>query len=157
MGNEGRSQPVGDKGSQSVNVTRILRGMALFVVLCATLVAVGCSPRAKAAAPPPSVIGLWEMASAKGKAASLSQIGFGSDGTFKHMGHNALGRPVTFQGIYRLGGSEQGPVIELTYDDFPDRPTRWFFRIDGNDLRVAVVAQDLNTENALEFTRAQEQ
>lgn len=132
--------------------------MLAVVLLGAAVLMTGCAARvSKAAAPPPSVVGLWTIESAKGKAASLSEIGFDGNGTFKHMGHNALGKPVTFQGVYQVGGSDQGPVIRLTYDDFPDQPTRWYFRLDGSGLVVAENAADLDTERALEFERAQEQ
>lgn len=137
-----------------MKLTRIVRALLVCAAVFAALGAAGCGPKAKAAAPAPDVTGLWEMESAKGKAASLSEIGFGGDGTFKHMGHNALGMPVTFQGVYRVGESEEGPVIQLTYDDFPDRPTQWYFRLGGDELRVSVLPEDLDTENALLFERA---
>lgn len=157
MWREGECARGDEGGRKDVIATRTRRGVAAWVILCAALVVVGCSPPAKGAAPAPDVVGQWEIGSAMGKAASVSEIGFAGDGTFKHAGHDALGKPVTFQGVYAVGESEQGPVIQLTYDDFPERPTRWFFRVDGDELRVAPMPEDLDTENALEFERAQQQ
>ena len=48
-------------------------------------------------------------------------------------------------------------MIRLTYDDFPDKPTTWFFRLAGDTLTVAPSAADLGTEAAIVFTRAQQQ
>ena len=94
---------------------------------------------------------------AKGQPASLSEIGFAEDGTFRHSGSNALGLPVNFGGTYQLGSSAEGQVIRLIYADFPDRPTTWFFRLQGDRLTVAPSAEQLGTEEALVLKRAQQQ
>jgi len=56
-----------------------------------------------------------------------------------------------------VGSSAEGAVIRLTYDDFPDKPTTWFFKLDGDTLTVAPSRDDLQTEAALVFKRVQEQ
>jgi hypothetical protein len=128
------------------------------LLLLAALIAVGCGPRQpQAPVSTGSIVGLWTNAAAKGQAASLSEIGFGEDGSFRHSGDNALGFPVNFGGSYQLGSSAQDSVIRLTYDDFPDKPTVWFFRLKGDTLTVAPLAEDLETERAIVFRRAQQQ
>ncbi len=128
------------------------------LLLCAALAVTGCTSRR---APGPdatqSIVGLWKIEAAKGRPASLSEIGFGADGSFRHSGNNALGLPVNFGGRYEIGGSAKESVIRLTYDDFPDKPTTWFFRLAGDTLTVAPSAADLGTEAAIVFTRAQQQ
>jgi hypothetical protein len=138
-------------------VTR--RGITLVVMLlCAALAVTGCaSRRSQGSDVTPSIVGLWKIEAAKGRPASLSEIGFGADGAFRHSGNNALGLPVNFGGRYEVGGSAKDSVIRLTYDDFPDRPTTWFFRLEADTLTVAPSAADLATEDAIVFTRAQQQ
>jgi hypothetical protein len=127
-------------------------------LLCAALSVTGCASRRS---PGPdvtqSIVGLWKIEAAKGRPARLSEIGFGADGAFRHSGNNALGLPVNFGGRYEVGGSARDSVIRLTYDDFPDKPTTWFFRLEGDTLTVAPSAADLGTEAAIVFRRAQQQ
>jgi hypothetical protein len=87
----------------------------------------------------------------------LSDIGFGQDGSFRHSGSNALGRPVNFGGRYQVGTSAVNSVIRLVYDDFPDKPTVWFFRLNGDTLTVAPSVADLDSETAIVFKRATQQ
>jgi hypothetical protein len=56
-----------------------------------------------------------------------------------------------------VGSSPQGSAVRLTYDDFPDRPEVWYFRVKGNTLTVAPTPAELDTDAALVFTRAQQQ
>ena len=135
------------------------RGILLGVtLLCLALFVGGCVARqAPAPASTESVIGLWTNTAAKGQAASLSQIGFADNGSFRHSGNNALGLPVNFGGNYQVGSSEQGPVMRLTYDDFPQQPTVWYFRLNGDTLTVAPLAADLETEAAIVFQREKQQ
>ena len=76
------------------------------MLLCAALAVTGCAHRR---APGPdatqSIVGLWKIEAAKGRPASLSEIGFGADGSFRHSGNNALGLPVNFGGRYEVGDS----------------------------------------------------
>ncbi|MEI7813528.1 MAG: hypothetical protein WCJ13_01885 [Coriobacteriia bacterium] len=137
------------------------RGTLLGVTLLVMALLVGGCVARQSPAPAPvstgSVIGLWTNAAAKGQAASLSQIGFAEDGAFRHSGNNALGLPVNFGGSYQVGSSDQGPVMRLTYDDFPQQPTVWYFRLNGETLTVAPLAADLETEAAIVFQREKQQ
>jgi hypothetical protein len=88
-----------------------------------------------------------------GKAASLSELTLAQDGTFTYGGRNAHGVPVTFSGRYDMGTEQRGPWIRLTYSDFPDRPTVWFYRLAPDTLTVSAVRGDLSNGTALVFTR----
>ena len=142
-----------------MNVATIRRDVVLgAVLLCIVLIVAGCGPREpRAAASTQSVVGLWTNAAAKGRPASLSEIGFAEDGAFRHSGNNALGLPVNFGGRYQVGNMGEGSIIRLTYDDFPDNPTVWYFRLDEDTLSVAPLAADLGTEAAIVFRRARQQ
>jgi hypothetical protein len=134
---------------------RLLLGVGL---LCVALAFTGCaSRRSPGRDATQSIVRLWRTEAANGRAAGLSEIGFGADGAFTHSGNNALGLPVNFGGRYEVGRSAKDSVIRLTYDDFPDKPTTWFFRLDGDTLTVAPSAADLGTEVAIVFRRAQQQ
>jgi hypothetical protein len=127
-------------------------------VLCAALLLAGCTTRAKTEpVSSQSVVGLWVNAAVKGQPASLSELGLSEDGSFRHSGSNALGLPVTFGGRYEVGNSGEGSVVRLTYDDFPDKPTTWYFRLDGDKLTLAPSVADLDTESAVVLTREQQQ
>ncbi len=132
--------------------------MIAVALLCAGVVLGGCrSRRPEAAASAQDIVGLWTNVAAKGQPATLFEIGFDRDGAFRHAGSNALGRRVNFGGRYEVGSSAEGPFIRLTYDDYPDKPTTWFFRLEGDRLTVAPDSAALGTEAALVFKREQEQ
>jgi hypothetical protein len=128
------------------------------VLLSVVLLVGGCTaPKRQEPVPTQSVVGLWTNAASKGQAASLSDLGFEDDGSFRHSGSNALGLPVTFGGRYVVGNSGEGSVVRLTYDDFPDKPTTWYFRLDGEALTLAPSVADLDSEAAVVLTREQQQ
>jgi len=137
---------------------RRLRIAISSLLVCVVLACSGCGSREpKPQAPTQSVVGLWTNAAAKGQPASLSEIGFGEDGTFRHSGNNALGMPVNFAGRYQVVTSTQGSVIRLIYDDFPDKPTALYFLLEGDTLTVAPRVEDLATEAATIYQRAGQQ
>jgi hypothetical protein len=109
------------------------------------------------AAPAASVVGLWSVPYAKDREATLAEIGFGADGSFRHSGTNALGLPVNFQGRYVVGDSPQTPAIQLVYDDFPDKPVIWYYRLDKAGLTVAEDPSLLDSANAIHFQRVAQQ
>jgi hypothetical protein len=128
------------------------------LLICAVLLLCGCSSKKKSEpVSAQSVVGLWVNAAAKGQPASLSELGFSEDGSFRHSGSNALGLPVTFGGRYEVGTSGEGSVVRLTYDDFPGKPTTWYFELDGNTLTLAPSVADLRTETAVVLTRERQQ
>ena len=144
--------------SASAPRAAFLAALLCAALLCTALAASGCgSPAQQAAAPTQSVVGLWTNAATKGQPASLSEIVFAADGSFRHSGNNALGLPVNFSGRYQVGSSAQGTAVRLVYDDFPDKPTEWFFRLDGDTLTLAPRAADFETEAAIVFRRASQQ
>ena len=119
---------------------------ALMALLVLTLAA--CSAKAK-----PSVVGTWHAADTAGKSGSLSDLTLSANGHFFYAGKNALGGPVRFGGTYRLGEQNGAPWIGLVYDDYPGRPTVWFYKLDETHLSVSTVQGNLTNGSALTFTR----
>ena len=127
-----------------------MRKRALLVVLAAIAVmAVACT----SPAPKPSLEGSWVVQDTAGKPGTLSDLTLAADGTFTYAGLNALGSPVRFAGSYQKGTSGAAPWIRLTYADFPDRPTRWFYRLEPQRLTVSTAVGNLRNGSALVFTR----
>ena len=126
-----------------------MRRTPLLLALAAlVLFAVACTPAAK-----PSLVGTWVSKDSSGKSANLSDLTLKADGTFEYAGKNALGGPVKFAGTYQTGTTTEGPWLRLTYSDFPDRSTLWFYRLEPTQLTVSAVAGDLANGSALVFTR----
>lgn len=130
----------------------IVLGLA---ALCATLALMGCAEEPQP--PKPTLIGRWTSVQATGTTALLDEIVFEADGTFRHSGRNALGLPVAFTGAYTLGTDEQGAYIRLTYNDYPDKPTVWYYRLGMSTLSVSTDARDLQAGRAQRYRRAPEQ
>ena len=131
-------------------VKRWLIGASVAVLLCALLggVLVGCAPKK-----PASLVGEWTSPDTAGMNASLSDITFYSDGRFRYAGKSAIGSPVAFGGTYQTGADSGAPTVTLVYSDFPDRPTSWYYQLEGNTLKVSVVRGNLTNGSALTFTR----
>jgi hypothetical protein len=127
-------------------------------VLLAALLALGCAPKATpASVDTRALVGLWTDAEARGIAGRLDEIQFREDGSFRHSGNNALGKPVNFGGHYQASRSAEGPFLRLIYDDFPEQTTVWFYRLDGDKLTVAPRAAELGSANSITWMRAQQQ
>jgi hypothetical protein len=119
--------------------------VALLVFAVALL---GCSAGAK-----PGLVGEWRSPDTAGKSASLSDLTLFADGRFRYAGENALGGPVAFGGSYQTGVDAGTPWIRLVYDDFPDRPTVWFYKLEEKQLLVSAVRGNLTNGSALTFAR----
>ena len=138
---------------ETVNATKRMTVVGV-LLLSVLLVAGGCSaPKQEEPVTAQSVVGLWTNAAIKGQPASLSELSLAEDGSFRHSGSNALGLPVTFGGRYAVGTSGEGSVVRLTYDDFPDKPTTWYFRLEDDRLTLAPSAVELGSEAAVVLTR----
>ena len=127
-----------------------MRKHALLAMLVAIAVmAAACT----SPAPKPSLEGSWVAQDTAGKSGTLSDLILAADGTFTYTGLNALGVPVRFAGTYQKGTSGVAPWIRLTYADFPDRPTKWFYRLEPQRLTVSTAVGNLRNGSALVFTR----
>jgi hypothetical protein len=124
--------------------------LLIAVAVGAALALGGCSAAAK-----PSLVGSWHAADTAGKAGSLSDLTLQADGHFFYAGRNALGGPVRFGGTYRTGVQNGAPWIGLAYDDFPGKPTIWFYKLEGTKLTVSTVQGNLTNGSALVFARQQ--
>ena len=124
------------------------RFAAMVCVLAALVVLCACTP-----SKPASIVGAWSAPDTAGKNASLSELALSADGTFRYGGKNALGGPVAFTGTYQTGTDSGTPWLKLVYADFPDRPTVWFYRIEGDRLSVSSVRGNLDNGSALTFVR----
>jgi hypothetical protein len=120
---------------------------ALALVALVALTLAGCKQS------PPNVLGTWHNADTAGKPASLSDLTLTPDGRFRYGGKNALGGNVAFGGNYQTAVVNGSAVMRLIYDDFPNQPTIWFYRVDGNQLTVSSVQGNLTNGSALVFTR----
>ena len=135
-----------------------MRILTLVAIGALVLLALGC--RAQPSEPStstPSIAGLWTIPALKGQPVSLSEIAFESDGVFRQSGSNALGMPVAFQGRYQIEDSAGMWILRLTYNDYPDRPEVWYFRLEGNRLIVAKAPGGLDSGAVTVFERAQQQ
>lgn len=117
-------------------------------LLVGVLALAGCSAKAK-----PSVVGTWRAADTAGKPGSLSDLTLQADGAFFYAGKNALGGPVRFGGRYTVGEQNGAPWIQLLYDAYPDRPTLWYYKIEGSQMTVSTVLGNLTNGSGLVFTR----
>ncbi len=115
-----------------------------FVLLAGTA---GCSGAKQ------KLVGSWVAATNAGKPGSLSDLTIAGDNTFLYAGKNAFGSSVRFGGKYTLGSSKAGPWIRMVYDDFPDRPIVWFYKVNGRWLEVSTVAADLKNGTAMALSR----
>jgi zinc/manganese transport system permease protein len=124
--------------------------LMVLVVLGALVVlpVAGCAPKAKQ-----SVVGEWRAADTYGKAGSLSDLSLLADGHFYYGGKNALGGPVRFGGRYQTGEQDGAAWIRLDFDAYPNRPTVWFYRVDGDKLTVSSARGNLTNGSALVFTK----
>jgi hypothetical protein len=133
-------------------VTRTSKVAAALLVLALSVGALaGCV--APATEKPVSLVGEWTSPDTAGKVASLSDLTLRADGTFRYAGKSAIGGPVAFGGTYQLGDDVGSPCIRLVYADFPDRPTVWYYRLDGKQLLVSTVKGNLTNGSALTFMR----
>ena len=108
----------------------------------------GCSAGAKR-----GLVGNWVADANANKPGKLFDLTIAADGTFFYSGKNALGGGVRFGGKYALGSSGSGPWIKLVYNDFPDRPITWFYKLSGNKLAVSTAPGDLKSGTAMVLTR----
>ncbi|MDR3686434.1 MAG: hypothetical protein P4L93_05725 [Coriobacteriia bacterium] len=135
---------------------RCMIGASVLALLGVALL--GCAPSKQAPAKQPpakqaSLVGQWTSPDTAGKDASLSDITFFADGRFRYAGKSAIGSPVAFTGTYQTGSNSGAPTVTLVYADFPDRPTFWYYQLDGNTLKVSAVLGNLTNGSALTFTR----
>ena len=121
------------------------------VLLGAALV--GCGPAKQAPAGQANLVGEWTSPDTAGKNASLSDITFYPDGRFRYAGRSAIGGLVAFGGTYQQGQDAGTPTVKLVFADFPDRPTSWYYQLDGNTLKVSTVRGNLTNGSALTFKR----
>jgi len=126
---------------------------ALLSVALLGLVLSGCAPGKQASANQPSVVGSWTSPDTAGKNANLSDLTFYADGRFRYAGRSAIGGLVAFGGTYQMGSDSGAPTITLVFADFPDRPTFWFYQLDGTTLKVSGVRGNLTNGSALTFVR----
>ena len=117
----------------------ILKFSAILVAAILFLsAAAGCSAFAK-----PGVVGVWNAPAAAGKAGSLPDLTLRADGSFTHAGLNGLRVGVTFLGTYEVTSLGGAPVLRLTYNDFPSKPSILYYTVDAKTLTVAVTKQAL--------------
>ena len=128
-------------------------GVALLGVALLGLALAGCAPAKPAPAEQASVVGSWTSPDTSGKNANLSDLTFYADGRFRYAGKSAIGGLVAFGGTYKMGSDSGAPTITLVFADFPDRPTFWYYQLDGNTLKVSGVRGNLTNGSALTFTR----
>lgn len=130
-----------------------VRGLKRWVAMVALMfvfaaVVAGCAP-----AKPASLIGTWTSPDTAGKNATLSDLTLYPDGRFRYAGKSALGGPAAFGGKYQTGVDKGLPWIRLVYADFPDRPTVWYYKLEGDKLTVSAVRGNLTNGSALVFMR----